>query len=351
MKRKVALTLALSMMLVACGKESDVVSNDASTEASSEEFIDADGLGDMDTNFESLSDEGLLQYVEDMVYATFNQSLQSETYIFKNVTATYVSKEEVDELENDPDLGIYFGYSFEEIDEHIDRVEYVITAGDEGKAYADELEEFGDSFNTVVQDVATDNGVVLVNATVSYVQSDIDKDTYTIIFACSAEDPEAVALSADVISGTFISYISGKAAGNVRDHFKSSVFYPQEGFKWGAYAAILPSRDENPLQFEKGAQTESSVPSLRESIEYVLSTYGGEENISFYDREEVNMRTMGATRPDVTVRNPDGTIEAIEVVNTELGSVRIRRALYMLLEQKVRTRVRDLPEDATQKSA
>ena len=65
------------------------------------------------------------------------------------------------------------------------------------------------------------------------------------------------------------------------------------------------------------------------------------------DGVEVSSATKGATRPDVVVKNADGSIKAIEVKNYNLASSS-RSELYRELERQVTSRANNLPAGSTQ---
>ena len=66
------------------------------------------------------------------------------------------------------------------------------------------------------------------------------------------------------------------------------------------------------------------------------------------DGVEVSSATKGATRPDVVVKNADGSIKAIEVKNYNLASSNSRSELYRELERQVTSRANNLPAGSTQ---
>lgn len=60
------------------------------------------------------------------------------------------------------------------------------------------------------------------------------------------------------------------------------------------------------------------------------------------------MNTPGATRPDVVVKNTNGTVRAIEVKNYNLAQSSNRNTLLSELERQVTSRARNLPTGSTQ---
>ena len=92
-----------------------------------------------------------------------------------------------------------------------------------------------------------------------------------------------------------------------------------------------------------------SHPTPRESELKVLDrTKGAEEQVSYLDGVEVSPTTTGATRPDVVVKNADGSIKAIEVKNYNLASSNSRYYLNRELKRQVTNRVNNLPLGSTQ---
>lgn len=84
-----------------------------------------------------------------------------------------------------------------------------------------------------------------------------------------------------------------------------------EGFKWGAITGTISGGAGKALKLVKSART---IHTPRESELTVLErTKGATEQVSYLNGEEVSLYTQGATRPDVVVKNADGTIQAIEV--------------------------------------
>ena len=101
-KRLLALLLVSTLLLTACNSEiknEDTIRNDSKIVDGT---ITADNHMDFDVNpeiFSDLSDENLLQYVEDEVYAGITEQLASEDYIVESVDAIYISKEYLEEAE------------------------------------------------------------------------------------------------------------------------------------------------------------------------------------------------------------------------------------------------------------
>ncbi len=76
---------------------------------------------------------------------------------------------------------------------------------------------------------------------------------------------------------------------------------------------------------------------------------GGKEQVSFLDGKVVTQNTTGATRPDIIVKKPGGSIKAVEVKNYDLEN-NLSQLKNELLRQ-VKDRVTNLPSGSTQEIA
>ena len=118
-KRLLALLLVSTLLLTACNSEiknEDTIRNDSKIVDGT---ITADNHMDFDVNpeiFSDLSDENLLQYVEDEVYAGITEQLASEDYIVESVDAIYITKEYLEEAEYNSQKNRYYGYTLSELD-------------------------------------------------------------------------------------------------------------------------------------------------------------------------------------------------------------------------------------------
>lgn len=168
----------------------------------------------------------------------------------------------------------------------------------------------------------------------------------SMIFATSAKTGAAFALSSGVISTAGSAIVTGIETKNVEETLKTAALVGSESFKWGAIAGVVTGGVSETLSLVKSAR---SNPTPRESELKVLErTKGAEEQISYLDGVEVSSTTKGATRPDVVVKNADGSIKAIEVKNYNLASSKSRSELYKELKRQVTNRVNNLPPGSTQ---
>lgn len=145
-------------------------------------------------------------------------------------------------------------------------------------------------------------------------------------------------------AGTAI--VTGIETKNVEETLKAAALAGSESFKWGAIVGVVSGGVSETVSLAKSAR---SNPTPRESELKVLErTKGAEEQISYLDGVEVSSATKGATRPDVVVKNADGSIKAIEVKNYNLASSNSRSELYRELERQVTSRANNLPAGSTQ---
>lgn len=310
MKRLIALLMASTLFLTACNSG---IKNEDSNENDSKIVEDATSIDDIDLDidpetFSDLSDENLLQYVEDEVYAGITEQLASEDYIVESVDAIYISKEYLEEVEYNSQENIYFGYTLSELDAQYDGTRYVFTLGDDGQTTTKTFEKYDDTYEQVIKNVAIGTGVILVCATVSVASGGVGAPAaVSMVFATSAKTGATFALSSGVISTAGAAIVTGIETKNVEETLKAAALAGSENFKWGAIVGVVTGGISETVSLAKSAR---SNPTPRESELKVLErTKGAEEQISYLDGVEVSSTTKGATRPDVVVKNADGSIK------------------------------------------
>lgn len=102
MKKYIAVLLAFTIVLSGCApaySEAEPSSKPAPDEDIVQETVPGvKNDSELAESFNGLNDPKLLQYVEDSVYAELVSEFSSEDYIVENVSATYISKEYLEEL-------------------------------------------------------------------------------------------------------------------------------------------------------------------------------------------------------------------------------------------------------------
>lgn len=249
MKRVLALLLSLVMMLSGCA-QSKPASKASSTSSGSPAASVTDSVSESYTprmtvwqddvpQYTSLNDTALLAHVEDLVYRDTVSALNSADYLVSDVSAVYVSKEYLEELDYNSQSNIYFGYTLDELDAQFQGKRYVFTLGDNGKTVVQPLETIDDnSTETMLKNVAVGTGVILVCVTVSSVTV-TSAPAVSVILAVSAKTGAIGALSGGAMSGIPAGIIRGIETGSVEEALKTAALKGSEGFKWGAISGSL----------------------------------------------------------------------------------------------------------------
>lgn len=361
MKRVIALLLAVLMMLTGCTQQTiqnptpetsaptEVVTSSvpaSETEQTSEQDLPV-FAEDVEPNFSTLSDPMLLQYVEDNIYSDLVARFDSEDYIVESVTAVYVSEEYLEEVAYNSKSNVYFGYTLEELDAQFQGTRYIFSLGENGETVVEEFAAYDDTYDRVIKNVAIGTGVILVCVTVSVVSGGVGAPAaVSMIFASAAKTGTIYALSSGTISAVAAGTITGIQTGDFDEAKKAAALAGSESFKWGAITGVITGGVRKGVELYHSANT---VPTPRDSELTVLDrTKNSTEQISFLDGKEVPLNTPGATRPDVVVKNANGTVNAIEVKNYNLAQSSNRHTLYSELERQVASRMANLPAGSTQ---
>lgn len=342
--------------------ESGDVHQDISNESTSEQAKEADsseetGADKQIPEFYGLNDEKLLQYVEDNVYAELEDTFSNDDYVVEDVQAIYISQEYLDELAYNSQSNIYFGYTLEDIENQYNGTKFIFTLGDDGTTVVEPFEEYDDTFDKVVRNVAIGGGVILVCVTVSVVSGGLGAPAVSLVFAAAAKSGTAFALSSGVFSAATTAAVTGYQTKDPEAAMKAALLSGSESFKWGAIAGSIMGGVSEAVTLKNAAQTSESIVHLGEAADDVIPSprqaellaveqYKGTEQVTYLAGEEVPWGTPGGTRPDV-VRTIGDHIEAIEVKNYDL--VNNSNELYRELTRQVTDRVTNLPPGSTQR--
>ena len=397
MKRMLAIFLSCSLLLTGCTANTDIqpsnessasdyvdeVNTQTNTEVtiSTEELIEKTSSSettnisildpdDLTTNsssnpqeniellsFMTLNDPDLLQYVEDTVYTELVNQLNSDDYIVESVQAMYMPEEYFTEVEFNSQENVYFGYKSSELDAVFQGTKYIFTLDENGQTTVQEMEGLDDdTYDQIVKNVAIGTGVILLCVTVSVVSAGVGAPAVSLVFAASAKTATTFALSSAALGGVSSAFVKGVETRNVKETMKSAALRASDGFKWGAISgAVVGGASESYKLFKSGKSVTdavaggSSAEIGRAGELYAQEFYDGETQLSYLAGEEVPQFTQGATRPDIVVKNANGTVEAIEVKNYDL--VNHLNGLKNELKRQVGDRVINLPEGSTQRIA
>lgn len=264
MKRIIALILSMVMLLTSCGQ----VQPQSSTTNSATKTAE-----DIEPHYTALDDKQLLAYIEDVVYRDTITSLDSDEYFVENVSASYLSKEYLDEVSFNSQSNIYFGYTLSELDKLFQGKKYVFTLSKDGKTTVQELQEMKDtSTETMLKNVAIGTGVILICITVSVVSAGVGAPAVSMIFAASAKTATTFAVSSAAFGGISAGIVRGIQTGDFNEATEAAATGASEGFKWGAIggtilgggseAFLLKSATKSGLTMNEAAliQVDSELP-------------------------------------------------------------------------------------------
>ena len=298
-------------------------------------------------SFTGLDDVKLQDYIIENLYAGMNAEFSNEDYKIEQITTTYISKEYLEELDYNSKSNIYFGFTEDELLSLFNGKKYVFNVNSDNQTVVEEFKLYSNNYYKIIKNVAIGSGVILVCTTISIATG----GTVGIIFAASAKTAASFALSSSALSGLMSSAIEYYKTGDVEKSLEKGLVDASEGFKWGAiigsisggsHEAIMQLRASKELKsmnfLERGARSE-----IRAS-----QKYGGREQVSYLNGQEVPSSVSGATKPDL-VREINGKLEAIEVKNYNLNSEESRKYLLKELDRQITSRSVNLPSGSTQR--
>ena len=192
----------------------------------------------LSNDFSGLNDSDLLQYVEEDLYTKISDQLEEDYYV-ENVSAVYVSKEYLEELAYNSRSNIFFGYTLDELELAFEGKQYVFTLGDNGETTVKEFEEYDDTFDRVIKNVAIGSGVILICVTISVVTGGVGAPAASMIFAASAKTGAIFALSSGALSGVVTGTVTGIETGDMNEALKAAALAGSESFKWGAITGAV----------------------------------------------------------------------------------------------------------------
>ena len=192
-----------------------------------------------EAGFSGMNDPNLLRYTEDAIYENLVATLDSDEYFVENVSAVYISQEYIDELAYNSQANIYFGYTLQELAEQFQGKKYIFTLGDDGSTIVTEFEEYDDTYDRALKNVAIGTGVILVCVTVSVVSAGLGAPAVSMIFSVAAQSGTKMALSGGIMGGVAAGIVTGVQTGDMDEALKAAALAGSEGFKWGAISGAL----------------------------------------------------------------------------------------------------------------
>ena len=221
MKKITALLLAISFLLTGCGfqenveisevkstysskqnkKETEMTQNETEIETEAETESETEIETETEPNFITLSDPALHTYVKDSLSENL-ASLDTEKYKVENVEVVYYSKEFLDELEYNSKENIYFGYTLSELEEQFQGEKYIFTLGENGETVVKTFEDYDDSKEKLIRNVAIGAGVIIICVTVIALAPEasgaVAKQGTKMVFAVSSKSAKELAKDASI---------------------------------------------------------------------------------------------------------------------------------------------------------
>ena len=252
MKRFIAIVLMMSLLITGCSSgvaiesgedvaESDITEINDIEEAEiqlsnlrSSDYLDIEAE---ELNFSSMSDPDLIPYLESSVYCQLIDELDDDMYI-ENVSAVYISQEYIDELSYNSQSNIFFGYTLQELEEQFQGERYVFTV-ENGETVVQPMEEYDDTYDQIIRNVAIGSGVILVCVTVSVVTAGAGAPAASMIFAVAAQSGTVMGLSSGAISGAAAGLTTGITTGDWDQALTDGALAASEGFAIGAVCGSI----------------------------------------------------------------------------------------------------------------
>ena len=166
-------------------------------------------------SFTGLNDPEIQSYVEENVYQSVLKNIDTNEYFVENVQAVYISQEYIDDLTYNSQSNVFFGYTLADLDMEFEGEKYVFNVDDNGKTKVELFEEYDDTYEQIIKNVAIGTGVILICVTVSVITAGADAPAIAYIFAGAAKSGTGFALSSAAIGGTASSAITYAKTGNV----------------------------------------------------------------------------------------------------------------------------------------
>lgn len=274
MRKLIAVILILSLALCSCASEKQTVNTDESISTTSLEkgeedlSLNTDNVNAAENDqvedeeydpedyeyvvdFRDLDDKELLRYIKDNVYSSLISDLNNPDYYVEKVDTVFISKEYLEEVEYNSKSNIFFGYTLEEIGEVFGDTKYVFTLGKTGNTELEPFEEYDDTFDKIIKNVAIGTGVILICVTVSAVTAGAGAPAIAMIFATSAKAGTIAAVSSGTIGGVASGIVTGIQTDEWDKALKEGALAASDGFKWGAITGAVSGGISGGIKYAK----------------------------------------------------------------------------------------------------
>ena len=257
------------------------------------------------------SDPEMVEGLEESVYVSLRESLDSDDFLIDEVEVAYVSQEYLDELKYNSQENIFFGYTLSEIRDYFGDAPYVFTAGG-GQTVVKPFEDFDDTWEQVATNVATGTGVIVVCATVTVLAPAVGAPaTVTALFTFATGGAIAGAAIDATISGVFAGIATGAQTGEMDKAIKSAALSASEGYKTGAIIGAVTGASVEGIGLLRASKyakkageaglTMNEAATVQLESKYSLQTIRNMRNM---DEHEVY---KNAGLKECVVKTPEGT--------------------------------------------
>ena len=274
MKKIIALLLSLCIVLSGCSFHKSVYNNIESNNTQGNQTTDATvPEGEDAPEFTNLSDPELCSYLEKNIYKDVIATLNSADYLVEDVRTTYVSKEYLDELAYNSKSNIYFGYDLADVEKEFGNEKYIFTCDESGQTVVEKYEQYDNTFNQVVQNVAMGTGVILICVTVSVVSAGVGAPAVSVIFAAAAKTGTVMAVQSAAIGAAITATVTGIQTHDINETLKQTALSASQDFKYGAILGAVTGGAGKLFQLSKatkGGLTLNEVAQIQKDTKYSL---------------------------------------------------------------------------------
>ena len=200
--------------------------------------LSAAAFAEGEPEFSGMNDPSLLQYIEDDLYENLVTSLDSDEYFVENVQAVYISQEYLDEIAYNSQSNVFFGFTLAELEAQFSGERYVFTLGDDGTTQVQPFEDYDDTYDRILHNIAVGTGVILICVTVSVVTGGA-APAVSMIFAMSAKTATVAGVSGGLLGGVASGIVTGIQTHDWDAALKAAALTGSESFKWGTITGAI----------------------------------------------------------------------------------------------------------------
>ena len=184
---------------------------------------------------EVLAQQAKEREIEDAAYEQLATNLSDKGMVVDGVKVSYLPKDYLDKLDYNSKENIYFGYTLSDISQLMEDQKYVFSIDELGNTVVEPFENYDDSTEQIMKNVAIGGGVIVVCVTASAVAPVVGAPTaVTAVLVCSAKGAAIGAISGALIGGAAAALIEGVETGDPKAALKAAALEASKEFKVGA---------------------------------------------------------------------------------------------------------------------